>query len=199
MTNKHFLFICAAVLLAGCTSPEQDQEIRMFWMQQYSNVMMKKLSRGGAALRPVHSQMPPAPAAAEPEAANGTYGKKPAPKANPQPQLIDVTIETDALPGKAPLADRKRMKRAWDAVQLSNQKTLEDINAAFGEQVKNKAFILTANTEKQLKKEAKEAANFAAYFARQRDLLTKQEQALTQLMTQNRNSIKKLKKANTSL
>lgn len=197
MTKKHFLFICAAVLLAGCTSPEQDQQIRMFWMQQYSNVMSKMFSRSGnTALRPARRRTPPMPTAPHLNTTNNTSSRRAAPQT---PQLIDVTIETDALPGKAPLADRKRMKRAWDAVQLSNQKTLEDIHSAFGEQVKLKAFVLTANTEKQLKKEALEAADFAAYFARQRDLLAKQEQALTQLMTQNRHSIKQLKQTNSSL
>ncbi len=194
MKKQHFfIFIAAALFAAGCTSPEQDQQIRLFWMQQYSNLMMKTMGRKAPAV----PLMP-----AERSATRQTFAQQPPQTrkpAAPQPQLMDVTLETDALPGKAPLADRKRMKRAWDAVQLSNQKTLEDIHSTFGEQVKNKAFVLTAQTEKQLKKEAREAATFAAYFARQRDLLTKQEQALTQLMTQNRHNIKKLKNTGTSL
>lgn len=191
MKKQHFLFmLLSAGLLAACTSPEQDQQIRLFWLQQYGELMTKSLGKKlhTPVALPANMPQPGQPAARTP--------RKPV---EPQPQLIDVTLETDALPGKAPLADRKRMKRAWDAVQLSNQKTLEDINAAFGAQVKEKAFLITANTEKQLKQEAKQAANFAAYFAHQRDLLTKQEQSLTQLMTQNRNNIKKLKKNNVSL
>lgn len=194
MKKQHFfIFIAAALLAAGCTSPEQDQKIRLFWMQQYTNLMIKKLGQKIPAM-PTIPAVPSAQRQTIPQPPN-----QPRKPVAPQPQMIDVTLETDALPGKAPLADRKRMKRAWDAVQLSNQKTLEDINTTFGEQVKNKVFVITANTEKQLKKEAKEAANFAAYFARQRDLLTKQDQALTQLMTQNRNNIKKLKKTQPSL
>lgn len=192
MKKQSLLFILfAAALLAGCTTPEQDQQIRLFWLTQYGELMAKHLGKNLPA--------PAALAHSMPEASQPAAVRTPRKPIEPQPQLIDVTLETDALPGNAPLADRKRMKRAWDAVQLSNQKTLEDINVAFGAQVKGKAFLITANTEKQLKQEAKQAANFAAYFARQRDLLAKQEQSLTQLMTQNRNNIKKLKKPNTAL
>ncbi|MBO5011336.1 MAG: hypothetical protein J6C49_02645 [Elusimicrobiaceae bacterium] len=191
MKKQHFfIFIAAALIAAGCTSPEQDQQIRLFWMQQYSNVMMKSLSKLPSSAR----QLP-----AVQDLQFREHRPAPRPAAQPQPQVIDVTIETDALPGKAPHAERIRMKRAWDAVQISNQKTLDDINAAFGGQVKSKAFIITTNTEKQLKQAAKDAANFAAYFAQQKELLTKQEQALNALMTQNRGSIKKLKKTNTQL
>lgn len=189
-TQHFFIFIAAALIAAGCTSPEQDQQIRLFWMQQYTNFMMKSLSKLPSSAR----QLPPMQDLHPRE-----IRPAPRPAAQPQPQVIDVTIETDALPGKATHAERIRMKRAWDAVQISNQKTLDDINAAFGAQVKSKAFIITTNTEKQLKQAAKNAANFAAYFTQQKELLAKQEQALNALMTQNRGSIKKLKKTNTQL
>lgn len=183
MKKQHFfIFLAAALLAAGCTTKEQDRQIQLFWLQQYTNLMMKSSGGLPSSARP----MMPAPGM-------NAVSHAPRPQAEPQPQLIDVTLETDALPGKAPHADRVRMKRAWNAVQISNQKTVEDINTAFGAQVKAKAFIITANTEKQLKQEAKEAADFNAYFARQRELLTKQEQDLTRLMTQNKKSIRKLK------
>lgn len=188
MKKQHFfIFIAAALIAAGCTSPEQDQQIRLFWLQQYANLMTKSLRKLPSNTRHLPSLQ--------------IRENRPAPRttAQPQPQLIDVTLETDALPGKAPHAERIRMKRAWDAVQLANQKTLDDINATFGEQVKAKAFIITTGTEKQLKQAAKDADSFMAYFTRQRELLTKQEQALNALMTQNRGSIKKLKKTNTPL
>lgn len=178
-----FVFIAAAIAAAGCTSPEQDQQIRLFWLQQYANVMTKSFSKLPRSAR----QMPQMPALSAPE-------RTPRAPVQPQPQLMEVTIETDALPGRAPHTERMRMKRAWDAVQIANQKTLDDINAAFGAQVKSKAFVITTNTEKQLKQAAQEAADFAGYFARQKELLAAQEQALNALMTQNRSSIKKLKK-----
>lgn len=182
MKKTPFFIFAAALIAAGCTSPDQDQQIRLFWMQQFSNLMTKSSNKLPAISHQRQPQPTPQPRPA------------PRPAAQPQPQLIDITLETDALPGKAPHEERIRMKRAWDAVQISNQKTLEDINAAFGEQVKTKAFIITANTEKQLKQEAENAANFAAYFARQQELLAKQEQDITQLMTQNKKSIRALKK-----
>ena len=196
MKKQHFfIFIAAALVAAGCTSPEQDQQIRLFWLQQYTNLMMKM--SGNIPSRAAHripSVNTPAPDAYAPR-----KDAAPRKETDPHPQLIDVTMETDALEGKASHQDRVRMKRAWNAVQSSNQKTVEDIGTAFGEQVKAKAFIITANTEKQLKEEAKNAADFSSYFARQQELLAKQEQDITQLMTQNRSRIKKLKKTNTSL
>lgn len=189
-----FILIAAVLLAAGCTSHEQDQQIRMFWLQQYTNLMMKRL--GDMTLRTEphipDTTMFPSGSAARKEAA-------PRKETDSQPQLMDVTMETDALDGKASYQDRVRMKRAWNAVQSSNQKTLEDIGTAFGEQVKAKAFMITANTEKQLKQEAKNATDFVSYFERQQELLSKQEQDITQLMVQNRGRIKKLKQINTPL
>lgn len=184
------IFIAAAIMAAGCTSPEQDQKIRLFWMQQYSNLMLKSLGKMTRATR----SLPPA--VRQPVRERQTTSRT---AEQALPSLMDVTIETDALPGKAPHTERVRMKRAWDAVQIANQKTLDDINTTFGEQVKAKAFLITANTEKQLKQAAQNATDFNAYFTQQKELLTKQNQAITALMTQNRHSIKKLKKTNTSL
>lgn len=194
MKKQHFfIFIAFTLLAAGCTSPEQDQKIRHFWLQQYTNLMMKRL--GNMTSRPNRRT----PNITINPAASPSREAAQRQETAPQPQLMDVTMETKALDGKASYQDRVRMKHAWDAVQSSNQKTLEDISTAFGEQVKTKAFIITANTEKQLKQEAKNAEDFASYFARQQELLSKQEQDLTQLMTQNRGRIKKLRKTNTSL
>lgn len=190
MNKQHLLiFIAAAALAAGCTSPEQDQQIRQFWMQQYASLMMKSLPKLPQASLPM-------PAAAS--RAETPRPQQAAPKVQ-APQVIDVTLETDALPGKAPHTERVRMKRAWDAVQISNQKTLDDIATAFGDQVKDSAFIITTNTEKQLKQAAKRAANFSAYFAQQQELLKKQDQDLNTLMAQNRTRIKTLKATKKSL
>lgn len=191
MKKQYFLiFIAAAVMAAGCTSPEQDEKIRLFWMQQMF-AMMKKLPAG---LPQPARQMPSV--AGAPVRMPQTEQRVPA---RPRNQVMDVTIDTEAMAGPAPYAERVRMKRAWDAVQLSNQHTLNDIATAFGDQVKNSAFVITTNTEKQLKQVAKESNNFMTYFTRQQELLTKQEQDLNALMAQNRTKIRKLKKTNTSL
>ncbi len=83
------IFIAAAIVAAGCTSPEQDQKIRLFWMQQYTNLMLKSVGkmRTGRKL-PSYAAMP-------------TREHRPAPHTpdkpqQPLPQLMDVTIETDA-------------------------------------------------------------------------------------------------------
>ena len=44
--KKYILLpLAAAVMLAGCTTKEQDQQIRTFWMKQYMNVMVKLMSK----------------------------------------------------------------------------------------------------------------------------------------------------------
>lgn len=192
MKKQHLLFFIAAALAAGCTSPDQDQQIRLFWMQQSANLMTKALPK-------LPQTSLPRPSDANRAETLRTQQAAPKAPARPQPQVIDVTLETDALPGQAPYAERVRMKRAWDAVQISNQKTLDDIATAFGEQVKDSAFIITTNTEKQLKQAARRSPNFAAYFAQQQELLKKQEQDLNTLMAQNRTRIKTLKTNKKSL
>lgn len=55
MTKKYFLLLSViAVLCCGCTSKEQDQKIKLFWLQQFAGVSMKALANSDklAALRP---------------------------------------------------------------------------------------------------------------------------------------------------
>lgn len=45
MTKKYFLLLSViAVLCCGCTSKEQDQKIKLFWLQQFAGVSMKALA-----------------------------------------------------------------------------------------------------------------------------------------------------------
>lgn len=193
MKKRSLFLLVAAVVLAGCTSKEQEQQIRLFWLQQYTNLMMKKIADAqhnlakdprmkefAAALQKINAQ--PLPAAPQ----------QPAPRAKP-PQIMEVSMSEDLLPGKASEADRARMKRALEAVQLSNQATLSDIETTFGGDVKYKAFLITAKTERQLKNIAAQSANFTAYFNEQQKLLKNQEAQINQLLLQNTGSIKKIR------
>lgn len=193
MKKRSLFLLVAAVVLAGCTSKEQEQQIRLFWLQQYTNLMMKKIADAqhnlakdprmkefAAALQKINAQtLPAAP-------------QQPAPRARP-PQIMEVSMSEDLLPGKASEADRARMKRALEAVQLSNQATLSDIETTFGGDVKYKAFLITAKTERQLKNIAAQSANFTAYFNEQQKLLKNQEAQINQLLLQNTGSIKKIR------
>ena len=193
MKKRSLFLLVAAVVLAGCASKEQEQQIRLFWLQQYTNLMMKKIADAqqnlakdprmkefAAALQKINAQ--PLPAAPQ----------QPAPRAKP-PQIMEVSMSEDLLPGKASEADRARMKRALEAVQLSNQATLSDIETTFGGDVKYKAFLITAKTERQLKNIAAQSTNFTAYFNEQQKLLKNQEAQINQLLLQNTGSIKKIR------
>ncbi len=194
---KKFLLIPLAALfaLAGCTSKEQTQQIRLFWLQQYTNFMMKQLTAkqqklaNDPRLKEFAAMLKQNNQPVSPNASVQNAPKRPA-----QPQIMEVTLETDTLPGKASQTDRTRMKRALEAVQLSNQNTLADIDATFGSQVKYQAFLLTTKTERQLKQIAAQSANFTAYFAQQQKLLKEQDQQINELLQNNTASIKKLRR-----
>lgn len=194
---KKFLLIPLAALfaLAGCTSKEQTQQIRLFWLQQYTNFMMKQLTAkqqklaNDPRLKEFAAMLKQNNQPVSPNASVQNVPKRPA-----QPQIMEVTLETDTLPGKASQTDRTRMKRALEAVQLSNQNTLADIDATFGSQVKYQAFLLTTKTERQLKQIAAQSANFTAYFAQQQKLLKEQERQINELLQNNTASIKKLRR-----
>lgn len=194
---KKFLLIPLAALFAmvGCTSKEQTQQIRLFWLQQYTNLMMKKLTAKQQELAndPRLKDFAAMLKQSNPSASQNNSIQN-APKRPAQPQIMEVTLETDTLPGKASPADRARMKRALEAVQISNQNTLADIDATFGSQVKYQAFLLTTKTERQLKQIAAQSVNFTAYFTQQQKLLKEQDQQINELLQNNTASIKKLRR-----
>ncbi|WP_432635237.1 hypothetical protein [Candidatus Avelusimicrobium sp.] len=212
--NKYTLLpLIAAALVAGCTTKEQDEQIRTFWMMQSLEVMnkvatpanMEKLSKLAAksanlgARETPHMDWPenfegPTPAIPAQPAPQATA---PVRRATPAPQFMDVTIDTDELPGKAPQEERAKMKRAFGAVQINNQATLASIENSFNASVKHKAFLITTQTEKDLKAAAAKSANFQAYFAEQKRLLALQDQKLTQLMKQNTANLKRVRRSST--
>lgn len=215
--NKYTLLpLIAAALVAGCTTKEQDEQIKTFWMMQSLEVMnkvatpanMEKLSKlavksanfgAMGAMGTPHMDLPenfddPEPALPAQTAPQATA---PVRRAAPAPQFMDVTIDTDELPGKAPQAERAKMKRAFDAVQINNQAALSAIENSFNASVKHKAFLITTQTEKDLKAAAAKSANFQAYFAEQKRLLALQDQKLTQLMKQNTANLKRARRSST--
>lgn len=215
--NKYTLLpLIAAALVAGCTTKEQDEQIRTFWMMQSLEAMnkvatpanMEKLSKLAAksanfgamgAMETPHMDWPenfdePEPALPAQPASQATA---PVRRAAPAPQFMDVTIDTDELPGRAPQAERAKMKRAFDAVQINNQAALSAIENSFNASVKHKAFLITTQTEKDLKAAAAKSANFQAYFAEQKRLLALQDQKLTQLMKQNTANLKRVRRSST--
>ena len=206
-----FIF-CTVLLSAGCTSPEQDQKIQSFWMEQYVNVMTKIATRSANGANETDPQMAQLVAMLQaslnaknveqtPVEEVQTEEVKPAaapsstaaPAKKKLPQILEVTMDENAFPGKAPLEERILIKQAWNEVQEDNHEILLDIQKTFGEEVKSKAFLITTRTEQDLKKEATEATSFKAYSARQKQIVDKQKTALQQLMRQNKNNIKPLK------
>lgn len=190
------ILLSVCVLFTGCTSKEQNEKIKAFWFGQLFNLMMKAPSfkqpaaiplpvsfAQSAAARPVHLL----PMQGKPVSNTVTT-----PKPQPAP-IMDVTMDDDALPGKAPYDDRVRMKQDWTALQLNNQATLRDLQTTFGGDVKDKAFYIMLNTEQKLKQTAYMSADYDTYASRQAGLLQEQNKAIAQLMEQNKANIRRIK------
>lgn len=188
----------------ACTSPEQDEKIKSFWAEQAGNVMMKAFEVrdrfDSAASNSFSKRMAEtlqnvkANSASPAEQSQQQLEPKPRQPAIPQvPPMLEITMDEEALPGKAPLDDRKLMKQALNKVELDNHATLQDLQTVFGESVKVKAFLITSRTETELKKAAANVTSFQAYTLRQSSLLQEQEQTIKQLMEQNKSHMKRLK------
>ncbi len=197
--KKFILFPLAALLLCACTTEEQSQQIRLFWLKQYAAVMTQKLANmqpqaNGQSLQALLTEFQKSPSVTQSSAAQNTPAAAAQQRQKPAPQIMEVTLDTEALPGRAPKEERVKMKHALEAVQLSNQTTLTDIAATFGDNVKYQAFLLTAETERQLKQAAAQSADFNAYLTAQQKLLVEQDKKLNQLMQKNAGSIKKIRR-----
>ena len=185
-------------------------QIRLFWLNQLANLSTKTTDRDFRQLQqqlqalslqeqaPL-SQLKKATVPVQQPGDNADTPSAEAPvtatrKAIPQPQIMDVTLEDDVLPGKAPYADRVKMQQALNAFRQNNQNTLADIGNAFNEQVKSKAFYITAQTEKSMKQTAQTSANFETFSTALQKAAAQQNKQLRQLMTQNKNQLKKLRR-----
>lgn len=211
---------CTSFLFAGCTSPEQDQKIKDFWAQQLANLMLKvgplnvpqaapisdpaevtsalkgRREQRKAALNALVTgiidaqRKQPTPPTPQPQPQKPV---KPKFSADMLPQMVEVTMDEEALPGKADYKERVQMMEAFSQVLTNNQKTLQDLQETFGETVKLKGFQITTRTETKLKEAAANATHFQDYLTQQQRLLQAQEKEIHQLMTQNINSLKKIK------
>lgn len=192
-----FIFLSVCVLFAGCTSKEQDEKIKAFWFGQLFDVMTKASSFKQPAAMPLPVSFAKSAAARPSVSAHPQTAKpvnQPVKPADPvPPSIMDVTMDDAALPGKAAYNDRVRMKQDWTALQLNNQAALKDLQATFGDNVKDKAFYIMLSTEQKLKQAAYMATDYNAYNVRQQNLLQEQNKALAQLMEQNKASIRHLK------
>lgn len=195
--KKIILLPIAALLLGACTTEEQSQQIRLFWLKQYAALMTQKLvnlqsKTNDPRLQALVAEFQKNPPLVLPAVPQNTSAPAAQRRPKPAPQIMEVTLDTDALPGRAPKEDRVKMKQALESVQVANQKTLTDIAATFGDNVKYQAFLLTAETERQLKQAAAQSASFNAYLTTQQRLLSAQDKQLNQLMQKNVGSLKKL-------
>ena len=187
------------LVLAGCTSKEQDEKIQLFWQQQYTNASRKLMAKNPAFWQKL---LPVSPAKSG-EIYTSTFPRRTA--ATPQkrtaasrpkntPQILDISMEGEAFPGKASYAERVRIKQDWANVQENNQNTLRDLQTAFGNEVKDKAFYITLETERKLKQEAMTVPNYKTYVTKQKNILAEQDTALKKLMEQNKASLRRVRK-----
>ena len=200
MKKTIFFIMSAAVLLAGCTSKEQDKKIHTFWQQQYTQAARKLLASNptfwqkflpASLTKPettYTSSFPRRTVAATPQKRTGT------PRRENVPQVLDISMEGEAFPGKAPHAERVRIKQEWASIQENNQNTLRDLQTAFGDEVKNKAFYITFETERKLKQQAMVVPNYKTYLTKQKEIIAEQEEALKKLMEQNKGSLRRVRK-----
>ena len=202
MKKTTLFIICICVLLAGCLSKEKDEQVKTFWRQQFYNLQLKLHQQ---AIRQT-GRTPAQPPFTQSANAFTPRTDTPLPTANEQPasetpvaprpvkQVIDVTPDEEALPGKATYEERVRMKQAFITVQDNNQTLLLDLQKTFGNNVKEKAFYLTLETEGKLKQVAANADSYETYAAEQQKLLAQQEKDISQLMLRNKASLKRLKR-----
>ena len=193
MKKTILLTVVAGLLLAGCTSKEQDEKIRAFWFNQYLRVVLKSVAKNPVTLT---KSFPLARKGRKP-VVNSPRNKPPLQPARtpdePTPQVLEVILDEEAFPGIAPYDERVHIKQAWTELQVNNQNTLQDIQSAFGDTVKAKAFDITLSTELQLKQEASTAPDYQTYLARQNEIIAAQDESLKQLMEQNKGSLRRVR------
>lgn len=185
--KKTILTISAvSLLLAGCLSKEQNQRIKSFWFGQYMSVMTKLLSSAASK----GMMMPGTPLVTPTDMPAATAVQS----VSPAPEILDVTLEAETLPGPASYEDRVRMKQDITALQENNQIVLQDLQTTFGSNVKEKAFYIMLDTEAKLKQQASQAPDYNTYSTYQQKLLAEQENALNRLMQQNKTKLRRIKK-----
>lgn len=206
---KKILFLLLAVCgVCACTTPEEDAQIKLFWLEQVMQLMPQKA-------RPV--PLPPAPlpiqiqeespaeqeqkmppVAVEPVAKITVPAAKPVTAARAQSQFIEITLEdtnrrVNRLKSNAPLKERQAMQRAIERVKQSNQQALHDIGTMFDGDTQAQAFAIVSQSEKILLRAANTSTNYQNYLNAQRKILQEQETQLNQLMRANAYKLRRVR------
>ena len=100
--KKFILFPLAALLLCACTTEEQSQQIRLFWLKQYAAVMTQKLANmqpqaNGQSLQALLTEFQKSPSVTQSSAAQNTPAADAQQRQKPAPQIMEVTLDTEAL------------------------------------------------------------------------------------------------------
>lgn len=206
--------------ICACTTPEEDAQIKLFWMEQILQLMPQQARPMPLPPQPlpvmpeeeiqqqpqVPAEQPPVPEdlATQPQAAteqSATHQTASVPVPKPQVhrsqnQFIEITME-DARVKKtkssAPLKDRQAMQRAIERVKQSNQQTLTDIGTMFDGDTQAQAFAIVAKSEKILMRVANTSNTYQNYLNAQRKILQEQEAQLNQLMRQNAYKLRRIR------
>ena len=202
---KKFLFLLIAISsLCACTTPEEDAQIRLFWLEQIMQLMPKQerpaLPPQPLPVIPDEETLPvqeepsiPEEIAVEPQAPVAQpnadlASKKPTTARHSQTQFIEITLEdsrVNKLKSNASLKDRQAMQRAIERVKQANQQALQDIGIMFDGDTQAQAFVSVSKTKKILTRTANTSNNYQNYLNAQRKILQEQDQQLNQLMRQN--------------
>ena len=220
MKKYIFLILCAGIII-GCTNPEQDEKIRLFWMQQVLELLpqpQRVVPAPGPVAMPVEpeetqvNETTEITETTEEETVPENISQPPAvpavspAQAKPQPrvrrtrssQFMEITIEEEPAQitkknTKISAKDRVYIQRALENAQLANQKTLRDIGQVFGPETQAQAFAIVARAEKILRTTASTSQSAEKYLDTQEKVLRQQNQMLNNLMQSNAKNLRSIR------
>lgn len=213
---KKFLFLSLALSgLCACTTPEEDTQIKLFWLEQIMQLMPKQPHMAPLPPHPLPplQEEPPDPSLAQeqPPRPEETVSlskssltpqtqspeKKPESAANVRSQFLEITLEDSSrvnhLKSNASLKERQAMQRALENVKQSNQQALHDIGIMFDGDTQAQAFAIVSKSEKILQRTANTSMNYQNYLNAQHKILQEQEAQLNQLMRQNAYKLRRIR------
>ena len=209
---KKFLFLLALTgSLCACTTPEEDAQIKLFWMEQLMRIMPKQAQPAPFPPQPFpispagqnseqFQQFPPQEQSPLPEEGTSQpsddtqqvpqppMASKPVTPKRTQTQFLEITMEDsriNKLKSNAPLKERQAMQRSIERVKQSNQQALHDIGIMFDNDTQVQAFVIISKAEKILLRAANTSSNYQNYLNAQHKILQEQDDKLNQLMRQN--------------
>ncbi len=212
---KKILFLLLVVCsVCACTTPEEDAQIKLFWLEQMMQFMPKQARPGVLPPQPLPvfppqedpsgfvQEQPAGPKTqetAQPAAKTVvSTAKKPAATHRASSQFMEITLEdanrrVTKLKSNASLKDRQAMQRAIENVKQSNQQALRDIGTMFDGDTQAQAFAIVAKSEKILMRTANTSINYQNYLNAQRKILQEQDAQLNQLMRANAHKLRRVR------